>query len=237
MANTPQSADHDDLLFQQDIDEVFGRANPNPDRIGCPARDTLVAMARHRPPLGDPAYEHLASCSPCFLEFRALQAEATSVGTASRSGRRGWTYAALAAGVAFVAAVGWWFARDGSPPEAPRTAVTVPGRELRAEVDLRRFTTLRSEKPQEEAGPVSLPTGLVDLTLLLPVGAEPGTYDVQLLDSDLRSRSEATGEGAIENFVTTVRVRVNLQGLVPGRYQLAVRRHGDSWRMFDVQLQ
>jgi hypothetical protein len=66
MANTPQSADNDDLQFQRDIDEVFSRANPNPDRIGCPPRDTLVRLARRQQPIGDPAYEHLAKCSPCY---------------------------------------------------------------------------------------------------------------------------------------------------------------------------
>lgn len=233
MANTPQSAGNDDLQFEQDIDEVFGRANPNPERIGCPSRDVLVALALRRLPIGDPAYEHLSKCSPCFLELRALQAE---VAVPSRNVDRVWTYAALAAGVVLVAAVGWWFASDRTPRDAPRTVSTVAGGALRAEVDLRRFTALRSDKPQAEVEPVSLPTGVVDLTLLLPVGAEPGTYDVQLLDSDLRSRSAATGEGAIEDFVTTVRVRLDLQGLTPGPYQLALRRQGDSWRMFDARL-
>ena len=83
---------------------------------------------------------------------------------------------------------------------------------------------------------MSLPVGIVDLTLLLPVGSEPGPYDVRLLDGDQRSQSEASGEGAIENFVTTVRVRLDLQRLTPGRYQLAVRRQGDSWRMFPAEV-
>jgi hypothetical protein len=52
--------------------------------------------------------------------------------------------------------------------------------------------------------PVSLPVGLVDLTLLLPVGSEPGTYDIQLLDSDLRSRATAAGEfDALRNAART----------------------------------
>ncbi|MGE0447825.1 MAG: hypothetical protein AB7P99_21555, partial [Vicinamibacterales bacterium] len=100
------------------------------------------------------------------------------------------------------------------------------------EVDLRRFAVLRSEQTQGEVEPVSLPRGSADLVILLPTGSEPGPYDVQLLDGDLRSRADAKGTAAIEDFVTTLRVRMDLGQLAAGRYQLAVRREGDSWRMF-----
>ena len=56
-----------------ELDEVLGRANPNPDRMGCPPRETLIALARRAQPIGDPAYEHLLKCSPCYREFRSLQ--------------------------------------------------------------------------------------------------------------------------------------------------------------------
>ncbi len=55
---------------------------------------------------------------------------------------------------------------------------------------------------------------------------------MQLLDGDLRSRADAKATAAIEDFVTTLRVRMDLGQLAAGRYQLAVRREGDSWRMF-----
>jgi hypothetical protein len=56
-----------------DLDEVLSRANPNPERIGCPPQETLVALARRARPMGDPAYEHLLACSPCYRDFRSLQ--------------------------------------------------------------------------------------------------------------------------------------------------------------------
>lgn len=90
---------------------------------------------------------------------------------------------------------------------------------------------------QGDVEPVSLPRGSADLVILLPVGAEPGSSDVQLLDSDLRSQADAKGTAAIEDFVTTLRVRMDLGQLEIGRYQLAVRREGDSWRMFPAVLQ
>jgi hypothetical protein len=235
MANTPQSADNGDLQFQRDIDEVFSRANPNPNRVGCPPYETLVRLARREQPIGDPAYEHLAKCSPCFREFRALQAQSVNTAAAPSRADRRLMVAGVAAGLALAVAAGWWFTRDVGRSPSPQN-VSTSSADLRTEVDLRRFAVLRSEQAPADVEPVSLPAGVVELTLLLPVGSEPGAYDVQVLDSDLRSQTEAAGNGAIENFVTTLRVRVDLGRLKPGRYQLAVRRQGDSWRMFPATV-
>lgn len=73
MANTPQDPGNDDARTQSEIDEVFGSANPNPGRVGCPSREELMDLARRRLPLGAPGYEHLTKCSPCYREFRAIQ--------------------------------------------------------------------------------------------------------------------------------------------------------------------
>ena len=73
MAQPGPPIDDDDGKFGDDIDEILSRANPNPERIGCPSRDTLVELARRAPPLGDPAYEHLLKCSPCYRDFTALK--------------------------------------------------------------------------------------------------------------------------------------------------------------------
>lgn len=234
----PGQPDNDDAQFRDDIDEILGHANPNPDRIGCPPRDVLIGLARRQRSLGDPGYEHLLKCSPCYREFRAMQEQAkTERGAAHVSSTRRWAWLATAAALLAILAAVVWFTRgergSGTPQVASSTA-TPEG--VNAEVDLRPFVVMRSEQGSADAPPVSLPAGVVDLTLLLPVGSEPGAYDVQLLDGDLRLRSEATGTGAIEDFVTTVRVRLDLQRLAPGRYQLAVRRQGDSWRMFPAEV-
>jgi hypothetical protein len=71
----PGAPPNDPGPFDDEMDEVFSRANPNPQRIGCPPRETLIALARKEKGLGDPAYEHLTQCSPCYLEFRDIQRE------------------------------------------------------------------------------------------------------------------------------------------------------------------
>ena len=72
MSETGGPRDETDVV-RDDVDEVLSHANPNPARVGCPAKDTLVAIARKTLPLDDSAYEHLTRCSPCYVEVRFLQ--------------------------------------------------------------------------------------------------------------------------------------------------------------------
>jgi hypothetical protein len=236
MAQPGQPPDNE-VRSGDDIDEVLSRANPNPERIGCPPRETLIALAARSLALGDPAYEHLSKCSPCYREFRALQEGRSAPATPSvlQSRRRWIGIAATIALVAGLAAVWLAFGRS----RVPQTDVSVaPSQvaELRTELDLRKFVVTRAEQPTVPVAPVSLPVGLVDLTLLLPVGSEPGAYDIQLLDSELKSRATTRGVGEILNYVTTIRAKVDLRSVPTGNYQLAIRRDGDDWRMFPARV-
>ena len=248
MAQRPPSPDA--VVFGDDLDEVLGRANPNPDRIGCPPRDTLVELARRTRPMDDPAYQHLLKCSPCYREVRALQAQAGAPARTSRVGPAAWM-ALAAALILLVLGGGVLWQRTGQPPAPvtpvvarneppvatppPTSMVTPP---VRTELDLRKFSVFRSgeaQSPPQEV--VTLPAGLVDLTLLLPVGSEPGAYEVQLLDSDLKSIAGGRGTGEVRNFVTTVRVSLDLTKAPKGSHQLAVRRQDDQWRLFAARLE
>ena len=73
MAQQGQAVHDVDVTLGDDIDEVLSWANPNPERIGCPSRETLIALASREQPLGDPAYEHLLKCSLCYRDFMALR--------------------------------------------------------------------------------------------------------------------------------------------------------------------
>ncbi len=55
------------------VDDLFASGHPNPGRIGCPSRDVLIALARKERAIGDPAYDHVATCSPCWVEVRDLK--------------------------------------------------------------------------------------------------------------------------------------------------------------------
>ncbi len=237
MAQSGQPPDDEAGRFGDDIDEVLSRANPNQERVGCPPRDTLIGLARRAQPLGDPAYEHLVKCSPCYREFRALQEEHAhrQVPPPLVASHRGWVTAAAVA--VLVAGLGgaWFFMNRQAPPETLPVSPTRTA-ELRTELDLRKFAVTRNDQASPEAPPVSLPIGVVDLTLLLPVGSEPGAYDIQVLDADLKSRASGRGLGEIRDFVTTVRATLDLRDVPGGAYQLAIRREGDDWRMFPARV-
>jgi hypothetical protein len=63
------------------VEEIFSHGHPNPERKGCPSHDVLVSLARKERPIGDPAYDHLFKCSPCWLAVRELK-EVADIGSA-----------------------------------------------------------------------------------------------------------------------------------------------------------
>jgi hypothetical protein len=96
------------LKRPDEIDQVFGRANPNPERIGCPSHEVLVALSRRERPIGDRAYDHLIECSPCYLEVRALGE------TAARRQRGRILVRGVGATVLLATGtLAWWFLKKG----------------------------------------------------------------------------------------------------------------------------
>jgi len=210
------------LAHPTEADELFGRAYPNPDRVGCPSREDLIALARRERPIGDPAYNHLKECSPCYLEGRAIQ-EADAL----QYRRRILTWAAAAV-LALAAGSGAWMLTRGSG------AVDA---EIQAQLDLRPYAIMRGETQTTERPPLQLPRGRVLLTLLLPTGSEPGAYDVEIRDSGGVSRASARGDADLRNQVTILDITVATGSLSPGAYHLAVRHVGDGWQEFPLRIE
>ena len=235
MADERQAGKSPEFTPQDEIDELFARANANPTRVGCPTRGVLIELAHKRRPISDPAYEHLAKCSACYREFRAFQQAAT---THTMSFRKAAWVAAAAAVTIIVAGAAWFL----SPSRGERGTLSQPSvqesqvAEQRMEVDLRKYSVTRNEQQKPETGPVSLARARSNLTILLPVGSEPGGYEIQVLDSGLRSQASASGEAAIRDYVTTLQTTIDLRALSPGAYQLALRRHGEDWRLFPAEV-
>jgi hypothetical protein len=210
------------LAHPTEADELFGRAYPNPDRVGCPSREVLVSLARRERPIDDPAYDHIKECSPCYLEGRAIQ-EADAL----QLRRRVLAWAAAAV-VALAAGTGAWIltARSGSVDT-----------EIQAQLDLRPYAIMRGETQTTERAPLQLPRGRLLLTLLLPTGSEPGPYGVEIRDASAVSRASARGDADLRNHVTTLDVTVATGSLSPGAYHLAVRRLGDGWQEFPLRIE
>ena len=232
MTNGGQRPDPSGFRIENEMDLLFGRAHPNPAREGCPPAELLMRLARRELPIGDPAYDHFAKCSPCYQELRTVQQ-----GRAAAARKRIW-WTTAAAAVVVLGLAGTWFLRPRTGDVAPKSAVTESSStpEVSARLDLRKYAVTRSEQTQPEPEAVSVPRGRLNLTMLLPVGSEPGEYDVQILDSDLTSRASSRGRAEIREFITTLNASLDVASLPPGAYQLAVRRQGEDWRLFPVAV-
>jgi hypothetical protein len=205
---------------EDEIDEVFARANPNPTRTGCPGKDVLRSAARRALPIDNPVFEHLAECSACYQEFRQLQ-QPVRVPSRVRP-------ALAAAAVVLLAVAGvTYFGRNrvsGLPSDTQPNATVQP-----LLIDYRGESTTRSEAGDPLPKSVIVPRANVVATILLPVGSEPGQYELRLLDGAKRSRLAKEASGDLKDFAVRVDVNLDLRSLPSGAYTLEIRRSGEEW--------
>jgi hypothetical protein len=191
---------------------------PNPDRVGCPGVEALKALAQRKTDLrqSEQVVLHVGGCSPCFMEYTALQKQAT---------RRKTVELVLASAALLILAVvgGWawkthWFHGFGGnvTTNAPYQKVTV---------DLRNRLILRGDQvPSANSGPIQLPRGRLDLTLLLPNGSAPGDYEVVVSTELEKPLVSTAGVAANRTGVTTLNVKLATGKLDPGTYLLAIEQ-------------
>ncbi|MBV8844243.1 MAG: hypothetical protein JO307_15660 [Bryobacterales bacterium] len=196
---------------------------PNPTREGCPQPDLLKKMAgkRRTLPVGDPVHVHVMQCSPCYQQLEGYRAQFR---------RRSTVAVAAAAIVVLAAGIGiyqvWPTLLNSNRPELNRV------------VDLRPFTVERSDRPANAIPPpVRLPPSPVQTIFYMPVGFEPGPCEIRILDSELKTRSSASGNAQLEDFQTVIHTRLDLDGLAPGRYTLMMRHPGADWRQFPLLIE
>jgi hypothetical protein len=234
MAANADRFDWRDVAGSDELDELFGAANPNPERVGCPPAETLTALARRERPMDDPAYVHLTQCSPCYCEFRLLQQQDVPSSARGLLRSRAARWAAAAVVLLLLVIGGWFYARRAGTPEAPVSPTVVSARAL--QLDLRPFAVSRSEQGVPGLRPLALSAERLDLTLLLPVGSEPGAHDVRLLGDADQVLAQASGQADIRDFITTLRVEIDLAAVQAGNYRLAVRREGDDWSFYPAAV-
>ena len=216
--------------IEDELDYLFANASPNPTREGCPPREVLLALSRREKPIGEPDYLHLVRCSPCFREFRAIQQAEKAKARANR------LWAAAAAAVFVLGVAGIWIMRPYFSTVGARLSSTAPSTDQAATLDLRPYTVTRGDDRQVQAAALIMPPGRINATFLLPVGSEPGAYDVRILDQDLRVRASAQGSAAIRNYITTLQAVMDLSTVGAGDYQLALKRDSGEWQMFPLRV-
>lgn len=219
----------------EEFDRLFGGANPNPDRIGCPPSDVLRALATKQRPIGDAAYEHLTKCSPCYREFRQFQ-------TGSARPRHRKAYFATAAAI-FVVLLGVsrYFTSDNradnQTTETRTTAPEVPARVKILTADLRNASPTRGSRSASQATSVKLSRDLVQLTVILPIGAEPGRYSIRLVRGSGEVVSAATAPASIVNFATALTTTLDLRAIEPAVYELELGRVGEHVDSYAVTVE
>jgi hypothetical protein len=219
--------------IEDELDYLFANASPNPNREGCPSREVLIGLSRREKPIGHPDYLHIVRCSPCFREVRAMQQAAKAKARAT------WLWAASGAAVLALAIAGAWvMLRGGRSMASVEGEAQAPGGpvDLTATLDLRAYAVMRGDERPAEPDPVAMPRGRVAATILLPVGTEPGEYEIRLLDRDRALRASAIGSAAIRDYITTLVAVIDTRSMAAGSYQLVLRRAAGEWEMFPALL-
>jgi hypothetical protein len=98
-------------------------------------------------------------------------------------------------------------------------------------IDLSHWVRPRGAEEQPNEQPVQLERARLNLTIRLPVGEEPGEYQVALRrrESTLVQGSSA---GKLENQITTLHLQFDCSSLRGGAYVLAIREDERSWEEY-----
>src|SRR5215472_12875970 len=98
-------------------------------------------------------------------------------------------------------------------------------------IDLSHWVRPRGAEQQPNEQPVQLERARLNLTIRLPIGEEPGEYQVAL------RRGESTvvqgkSAGKLEDQITTLHLRFDCSTLSSGAYVLAIRQDARSWEEY-----
>jgi hypothetical protein len=206
-----------DLLTQG-----LSREFPNPQRVGCPDSAVLrgVAFRKLRLAEVEPWLEHLGSCSPCFHDFTELRKQAAS----QRRRTQVWL---AAAAVLIFAVAGWLWMRTQHPVQPTETAV----------LDLRDLSVARGQNPtQSDQRPLEIHRSAKHLILDLPIGSKEGAYDIAILSESGAQILGATGNAQLQDHIVSLRADVDVGGVPPGLYFVALRQAGLEWTRYPVRL-
>lgn len=228
------SADEVFERLQDIVQQAILREFPNPERKGCPGTEVLRELANRPRPTRDAAWEHVTHCSPCYREFLDLREQVKR--RLEREHRQIVRRRAVLGGIAVALAGAGIAAYEVFERRAPPPAEVGPS--LPASLDLRDASATRGAGGQTAtAKPRVLPAKRLDLTILLPIGSEPGPYDIQWLKDIDKPLLSTSGNASVENGTTVLRVKLDLSRQTPGNYLIGLRQPPSDWTFYSVTLQ
>jgi hypothetical protein len=197
------------------------REFPNPERVGCPGTNILRKIVVHEMPLSEAEkwLDHLGSCSPCYADFKRLQA--------ARESRRTRLLLATAAGILLAIAItGWALLHKRNESLTGETAV----------LDLTSRSLPRGTEANPKDQPLEINRKASQLTILLPRGSRDGTYDVRITKISGEEIITGTGTATFRDHVTSLYVVVHLNSLRQGNYLMQIRRRDSEWISYGLVL-
>jgi hypothetical protein len=143
---------------------------------------------------------------------------------------------ATAAGVCVLALISVLFLlHRGSAPSGNEIARAGPVPEI--PIDLSPYSPTRGGA-QKTRPPVTVPNERLRLKLTLALGAPEGPYDIRILTDQLQAVRNQQVTAFLRDGITSIPAEVDLGGLRPGRYTLALRpnRDGEEWQTVPMVL-
>lgn len=216
--------------------QAFLNEFPNPERKGCPGSQVLklIAAGKTKGAEEDRWIDHCASCSPCYRELEEFRR------TFAR--QRQLRLLSAAAIVIAVICVGTWLAMNRHARRSSETTIAGNAQTAsaiqNAVLDLRGWSAVRSDEAAPGPGgkQLEIQRGLLTLTIYLPMGSQPGKYEIEILRSRGKSILNLDGTARIDNGNTVLSTRADLSKLQPGQYSLGIRQPPWDWRHYPVTL-
>jgi hypothetical protein len=207
----------EDVFFKNSI-EVLTSAFPNPDRVGCPDRLLLEAVASHKLPLKEvgPWLKHLSACSECFRDVSELRR--------TREVRRNIAWAVATAAAVLILAI--TFVLWGKLGTHTRQE---------AILDLRNGALSRGV---ESGGNQQVPTlsrSSKSVQIYLPHGNE-GAYELRIIDEGGTVFVTASAMGKSTDSSTELHIKIDLSKAAPGFYSLLVKQ-GATSNIYRIRLE
>lgn len=219
MAETPeQKYNRIAAAVQQTILDNF----PNPDRVGCPGEERLADVARRTTIVEDGDWEHITHCSPCYEEFLGAKEHA-------RFSRHRARFLGLIGGVAVLLSL---LAAIPAYSYLKKAGIIAPLYSAKLEpatLNLKDSSGTRGDAATIQKDVPIIQHRPLELTIILPFGSEPGSYQYQLVNSDGRILKSGNAKASIVNGETVLDARLDTSKFGVGDYKIGLRQQSFDW--------
>ena len=212
---------------------------PNPNREGCPNQSRLRAIANRdkRLTLADLPASHIVSCSPCFQEYERLRRESLLF--------RGVRIATVSLAVVTLLLITVRFVWNHAgaridqsvTKKLPANRQRLPIAPFRLKVDLASFSPTRGDANVGSGKKIHFPRKLLRAQFLLPLGMEPGEYEIRFQDSTGAVPIDTAAVGRVNDGITSVELDIDLANTTQRNFTLMIRPRGSSWRRFPLEVE